>query len=111
MLHPPCDVLPGLVDFPFLAFGHDFGRPCDVLLLDDSLAHRVITLNLLRIITGHRDHFEGLLVLSLPPLVEGLCAISPPEHQSQLIATFVLATSQLLVTGELANVLEAALPH
>ena len=111
MLHPSCDVLPSLVDFPFLAFGHDSGRPGDVLLLDDPLAHRVVTLKLLSVITSHGDHFKGLFVLSLPPLVEGLCAVAPPKHHSQLIATIVLATGQLLVTGELANVLEAALPH
>ena len=111
MLHPPCDVLPGLVDFPFLAFGHDFGGASDVLLLNYPLAHRMVTLKLLSVITGHRDHFKGLLVLSLPPLVEGLCAVAPPEHHSQLIATFVLAAGQLLVARELANVLETALPH
>lgn len=111
MLQPPRHVLPSLVNLPLLAFRDDSCRTCYVLLLDDSLALGMISLKLLIVLTCHCDHFESLLVLSLTPFVESLGIVTPEEHLTNLIAAFVLISGQLLIPGELANVLESTLPH
>ena len=65
----------------------------------------------IRIVTSHGDHLESLLILSLSPLAESLSTVAAPEHFTQIICSLVLISGELLVAGELANVLEASLPH
>ena len=111
MLEPSCDILPRLIEFVLLRLAHDLGRPCNALLLDDSLGLHVIALHLHLVLLRHRDHLHGLEVLRLPPLREGCTTIPLPVHIPDLGAALVLVSRQLLVPGELSYVLEASLPN
>ena len=57
------------------------------------------------------DHLASLLILSLAPLREGCTTVPLEEHPTDLINTSVLTTGPMLVSGVLADVLEATLPH
>lgn len=111
MLEHSRDVFPGLEYSMLIALVHYARRSNHVLFLDNSLALDVIRLHLTGIIACHCDHLQGLLILSLTPLVKSLAAVAAPEHAANEITTFVLVSSMLLVAGELANVLETSLPH
>ena len=110
MLEPSSDILPSMIEFVLLRLADDLGRPCNVLLLDNSLSLHVIALYLHLVLLRHRDHLQGLEVLRLPPLREGCATIAPPVHIPDLGAALVLVSCQLLVPGELSDVLEASLP-
>ena len=111
MLHPAGYVFPRVVNLPLLAFRDDARRPRDILLLNHAFALHVLVLQLLSVFTRHRYHFQRLLVLSLPPLIESLSTVSSPEHKAKLVAALVLVSCQFLVPRKLTDVLEASLPH
>ena len=111
MFEPSGNILPSIVNFPLLTFETNSFSASGVLPLDDAFALVMFTLQGLGILTSHSDHLKGLLILSLTPLTESFSAGATPEHSAQPIAELVLISRKLLVTGELSDILEAALPH
>ena len=111
MFEPSGHILPSLVDFPLLAFQANLFCACCVLPLNAAFALVMVTLHGRCVITSHSDHLKGLLILSLTPLTESFSAGASPEHSAQLITALVLISRELLVTRELSDILEAALPH
>ena len=110
VLQPSSDILPSHVKLVLLRFSNNLGRASDVLLLNNFLLHRVISLHRHGTLFCHRYHLEGLNVLGLTPFRECCCAVPLPVHASELYKIRVLSPSQLLVPWVLANVLEATLP-
>ena len=86
-------------------------RSNHVLFLDDSFTLHVIYLHLSSILLSHVNHIPSLLVLSLAPFIESLTTVATPVQLTDEIATFVLISSKLLITGKLTNVLETSLPR
>lgn len=111
MLKPPRDVLPGDEVLVLLLLGDNLGRTSNVLLLNHSLPLAVLLSHCLSLLLRHRDHLHGLLVLSLTPLAKGRPTIPLPVHSADKVELGVLRASEVLVTGELSNVLESALPE
>ena len=101
---------PLIVTLELLVFAHDAFGARHVLLLNNSPLLHVFLLHFQDSIVGHLDVLKRQLILSLAPLREGCRTIPLPEQLLDRAQAFVLPPGQLLVTGELTDILEASLP-
>lgn len=109
MLEPASDVAPGVIVLVLLLFADDLGRAGDVVVPDLVLLLHAKDILLSALLLGHLDHLKGVFVLRLPPLAESRSAVASPEQAPDLLQLFVLVSSEVLITGELPDVLEASL--